>query len=615
MMKHRTMLMRIGISGLLLLLISLLPLEGMLRLFAFLIPYLLIGWDILWRAARNIVKGQVFDENFLMALATVGAFGIGEYPEGVFVMLFYQVGELFQKRAVDKSRDSISQLMDIMPEYANLEEGNTLRQVDPEEVEPGQIIIIKPGEKIPLDGIVVEGSSSINTVALTGEAAPRDIGVGSELVSGCVNLTGLLRVRVSRSFEDSTVSKILELVENSAANKAKTENFITRFAKYYTPGVVLAALCVAVIPPFFWGDWSGWFYKALSFLVISCPCALVLSVPLSFFGGIGGASRQGILVKGATYLERLARCEMVAFDKTGTLTKGCFTVTEVVPQANWTKEGLLTLAAQGEAFSDHPIAASLRAALPNTVDTSAVSDTKVLAGKGVQAIIDGREVLIGNLKLMEEAGQTTSLTPPAATVVHLAVNGVYAGYILISDEVKVTAKETIQKLKALGIRKTILLTGDTKGIGRQVAEELGLDEVYAQLLPQEKVSCLEALLGKTSPKGSLVFVGDGINDAPVISRADVGIAMGAFGSDAAIEAADVVLMDDDPTKVVTAIQIAKKTVKITWQNIVFSLGIKGLVLLLSVLGLSNMWEAILADVGVTVVAVLNATRTLYGNHK
>ena len=615
MIKHRTMLMRMGISGLLLLLISLLPLEGMLRLFAFLIPYLLIGWDILWRAARNIIKGQVFDENFLMALATVGAFGIGEYPEGVFVMLFYQVGELFQKRAVDKSRDSISQLMDIIPEYANLEEGNTLRQVDPEEVEPGQIIIIKPGEKIPLDGLVIEGSSSINTVALTGEAAPRDIGVGGELVSGCVNLTGLLRVRVSRSFEDSTVSKILELVENSAANKAKTENFITRFAKYYTPGVVLAALCVAVIPPFFWGDWSGWLYKALSFLVISCPCALVLSVPLSFFGGIGGASRQGILVKGATYLERLARCEMVAFDKTGTLTKGSFTVTEVVAQANWTKEGLLTLAAQGEAFSDHPIAVSLRAALPNTVDTSGVSDTKVLAGKGVQGIIEGREVLIGNLKLMEEAGLTPSHTPLDATVVHLAVEGDYAGHILISDEVKVTAKEAVQKLKALGIRKTVLLTGDTKGIGRQVADELGLDEVYAQLLPQEKVSCLEDLLGKTSPKGSLVFVGDGINDAPVLSRADVGIAMGAFGSDAAIEAADVVLMDDDPTKVVTAIKIAKKTVKITWQNIVFSLGIKGLVLLLSVLGLSNMWEAILADVGVTVVAVLNATRTLYGNQK
>lgn len=609
--KNKIMLARIGLSALLLLLLSLIPIQGMFRIMLYCIPYFMIGWDILWRAGLNISRGQVFDENFLMALATVGAFCIGEYPEAVFVMIFYQVGELFQSRAVEKSRQSISNLMNIMPEYANLEEEGVLREVDPEEVKIGQLIVIKPGEKVPLDGVVVEGSSSLNTMALTGEAAPRDIGVGDDLVSGCVNLTGLLRVRVTQIFEDSTVSKILDLVENASANKAKTENFITRFARYYTPAVVFAAVCIAVIPSLIWGNWSGWIYKSLSFLVISCPCALVLSIPLSFFGGIGGASRRGILVKGATYLEALAHCEIVALDKTGTLTKGTFSVREIFPQNGWTKEALLLFAAQAEAYSDHPIAESLRNELPEGCNTSGVAETKVLAGKGIQAVIDGKIGLVGNAKLMEEASIVFSSTPEIGTLVHIAVDGVYAGYIIISDEVKETAIRTISGLRGLGIRKTVMLTGDNKAVADQVASEFGLDEVYAELLPNEKVSCIESLMKKNLGKGKLAFVGDGINDAPVLSRADVGIAMGAFGSDAAIEAADIVLMDDDPTRICTAIQISKKTVRIAWQNVVFSLGIKGLVLMLTVLGMSNMWHAILADVGVSVVAILNATRTLH----
>jgi Cd2+/Zn2+-exporting ATPase len=609
--EFKRMLARIGASTVLLLFASLIQTQGGFRFLLYFPPYLIIGWDILWRAVLNIKRGQVFDENFLMSLATVGAFGIGEYPEAVFVMIFYQVGELFQRRAVEKSRDSICTLMNIMPEYVNLDEGDHLRQVQPEEVEVGQLIMIKPGEKVPLDGVIVEGSSTLNTMALTGEAAPRDIGVGDDLVSGCVNLTGLLRVRVTHRFEDSTVSKILDLVENASANKAKTESFITRFAKYYTPSVVIAAVCIAIIPSLIWGNWSEWIYKALSFLVISCPCALVLSIPLSFFGGIGGASRRGILVKGATYLEALAHSEIVALDKTGTLTKGVFSVCEIVPQSGWSKEALLLFAAQAEAFSDHPIAESLRKALPEKSKISAVAETKVLAGKGIQAVIDGKNGLVGNATLMEEAGIVLPVIQKNGTIVHVATDHVYAGYILIKDEVKSTAATTISKLHDLGIRKTVLLTGDNKTVAEGVASELGLDEVCAKLLPQDKVSVVESLIEDTSSVGSLVFVGDGINDAPVLARADVGIAMGAFGSDAAIEAADVVLMDDDPMKICTAIQIAKKTVRIARENIVFSLGIKGLVLILSVLGLSNMWQAILADVGVSVVAILNATRTLY----
>jgi len=609
--EHKRTLLRILLSASLLLAISLLPLKGLLRPALFLLPYLIIGWDILWNALRNIAQGQVFDENFLMALATVGAFCIGEYPEGVFVMLFYQVGELFQSRAVEKSRGAISDLMNLMPDYANLEGDAGLRQVDPLEIEVGQIIVIKPGEKVPLDGVVIEGSSSVNTMALTGESAPRDVDVGAPLISGCVNMTGLLRIRVTQRFEDSTVSKILELVEGSAAKKAKTENFITRFAKYYTPVVVLAAVALAVLPSLLWGNWSVWIYRALSFLVISCPCALVLSVPLSFFGGIGGASRQGILIKGATYLEALAQAEVVAFDKTGTLTKGSFSVAEIVPVAPWTKETLLNLASQAEHYNDHPIAVSLREAAPEAVSAPSASEVTVLPGKGVEAVIDGRRVSVGNQKLMRELSIEDGAATERGTVVYVAVDGSYAGYILLTDQLKESAPRALVRLKELGIRKTVMLTGDNAASAQQIAASLDLDAVYAQLLPQDKVSRVEELMKACSAKGKLLFVGDGINDAPVLSRADVGVAMGALGSDAAMEAADVVLLDDDPLKLSTAIQIAKKTMRITHQNIVFSLGVKALVLLLSVLGFSNMWEAVLADVGVSVVAILNATRTLY----
>lgn len=609
--EHKQTLVRIVLAAALLLVFSFLPLKGLLRPALFLIPYLIIGWDIVWNALRNIARGQVFDENFLMALATVGAFCIGEYPEGVFVMLFYQVGELFQSRAVEKSRDAISDLMNLMPDYANLEGEDGLHQVDPLEIEVGQIIVIKPGEKVPLDGVVIEGSSSVNTMALTGESAPRDVDVGETLISGCVNMTGLLRIRVTQRFEDSTVSKILELVEGSSANKAKTENFITRFARYYTPVVVLAAVALAVFPSLLWGNWSVWIYRALSFLVISCPCALVLSVPLSFFGGIGGASRQGILIKGATYLEALAQAEVVAFDKTGTLTKGSFSVAEIVPVAPWTSNLLLSLAAQAEYYNNHPIAVSLREAAPEAVSAPNASEVTVLPGKGVEAVIDGRRVWVGNRKLMRELLLEDSTVTERGTVVHVAVDGSYAGYILLTDQLKESAPRALLRLKALGIRKTVMLTGDNAASAQQIAASLNLDEVYAQLLPQDKVSRVEQLMKTCSPKGKLVFVGDGINDAPVLSRADVGVAMGALGSDAAMEAADVVLLDDDPQKLSTAIQIAKKTMRITRQNIVFSLGVKALVLLLSVLGFSNMWEAVLADVGVSVVAILNATRTLH----
>lgn len=608
--KQKLVLWRIVLSTLLLISIAFFPVKGLLKLGLFLIPYLLIGWDVLWSAIRNILRGQWFDENFLMALATVGAFCIGEYPEGVFVMLFYQVGDLFQSLAVERSRNSISDLMDMMPEYANLEEKQALRQVEPSEVEIGQIIVIKPGEKVPLDGTILEGESSLNTMALTGEAAPRDVSVGDEIISGCINLTGLLRLRVTRRFEDSTVSKILELVESSAANKAKTEHFITRFARYYTPAVVLAAAALAILPSLIWGEWSTWIYRSLSFLVISCPCALVLSIPLSFFGGIGGASKRGILVKGASYLERLSKAEIVAFDKTGTLTKGSFSVSEIVPEEPFSKEQLLELAALAEQHSDHPIAISLRAAFPKGIEPERLSSLQVLPGRGVMAIVDGIRVLAGNQKLMMGEGISPPKIQNSDTVVYLAVNSTYAGYIRLTDEVKENSHDALRSLHRLGIKKTVMLTGDNTYTAREMADTLGLDEVYSQLLPQDKVSSLENFLLECSAKGSVIFVGDGINDAPVLSRADVGIAMGALGSDAAMEAADVVIMDDDPQKVATAIQIAKKTMRIARENIVFSLAIKGLVLFLSMLGLSNMWEAVLADVGVSVVAILNATRTL-----
>lgn len=597
----------------LLILFSVFPFDARYRLVLFLIPYLTIGWDVLKRAGLNMIHGQVFDENFLMSLATVGAFAIGEYPEGVFVMLFYQVGELFQDMAVDKSRESISDLMEIMPEYANLEVDGVVQKVEPGTVEVGQVIVVKAGEKIPLDGTIIEGNSSLNTVALTGEAAPKDVGAGDEIVSGCVNLTGLLRIRVSNRFEDSTVSKIMELVEHAASNKAKTEKFITKFSRYYTPIVVFAAVIVAVLPSIITGNWNEWIYKALSFLVISCPCALVLSVPLSFFGGIGGASRRGILVKGANYLEVFAQSEVVAFDKTGTLTKGTFVVSEVHVEGEIKKEDLLELAALAETYSNHPIAESLQRASEREkmLDRTRVTDTQVLAGKGVMAVIDGKTVLAGNQKMMEEASIAFTQAQGLGTVVYVAVDGHYAGHILISDEIKENAASTITKLKNLGISKIAMLTGDSKAVASQIAKNLAVDETYAELLPAEKVSCVEKMLEAASPKGKVIFVGDGINDAPVLSRADVGIAMGAFGSDAAIEAADIVLMDDDPARVVTAVQIAKKTVKIAWQNIVFSLAVKVLVLILAVLGLTNMWHAVLADVGVAVVAILNAVRTLY----
>lgn len=608
-------LFRIILSAVLLLCIALLPVEGALRLGLFLIPYLIIGWDVLWEAIQNILRGQWFDENFLMAIATVGAFCIGEYPEGVFVMLFYQVGELFQSLAVERSRNSIADLMNMMPEYANLEENQSLREVDPSEVEIGQIIVIKPGEKVPLDGTVVEGESSLNTMALTGEAVPRDVFSGDEVISGCVNLTGLLRLRVSRRFEDSTVSRILELVESSAANKAKTENFITRFARYYTPVVVLAALALAVIPSLLWGGWSTWVYRALSFLVISCPCALVLSVPLSFFGGIGGASKRGILVKGATYLESLSKAEVVAFDKTGTLTKGSFSVSEIVPEPSFSKEKLLEFAALAELYSDHPIAVSLRAAVPDTLEKERVGSLQNFPGRGVLAIVDGMPILAGNQKLMSGEGISVPQIQNSNTVVYLAVNQEYVGYIRLADEVKEHAAQALQRLHRVGIQKTVMLTGDNSYTAQEIGNTLGIDAVYSQLLPQDKVSCLEKLLNESAPNRTVVFVGDGINDAPVLSRADVGIAMGGLGSDAAMEAADVVIMDDDPQKVATAILIAKRTMRIARENIVFSLAIKGLVLALSMIGLSNMWEAVLADVGVSVVAILNATRTLSAKEK
>ena len=608
--KQKRMLIRILASGVLFVGAVLLPLSGWAELAVFLVPYAVIGWDVLWRAVRNIAHGQVFDENFLMALATIGALAIGEYPEAVFVMLFYQVGEWFQSYAVNRSRTSIAALMDIRPDYANIEVDGQLQQVDPEEVSVGDAIVIKAGERIPLDGVVLEGTSTLDTAALTGESLPRQVQPGDDVVSGCVNLSGLLKVQVTKAFEESTVSKILDLVENASSKKAKAEHFITRFARYYTPIVVLAAVALALLPPLFTQvSWLDSIQRALNFLVVSCPCALVISVPLSFFGGIGGASRAGILVKGGNYLEVLAKTEIVVFDKTGTLTQGVFNVTAIHPD-HCDQSQLLELAALAEASSDHPISRSLLEAWGQLPDRSRVTQAKELSGRGVRAMVDGKVICAGNDKLMEEIGVTWHPCHHVGTTVHVAADGVYLGHIVISDQVKPDAQQAITALKAAGVRKTVMLTGDAKQVGEAVAAQLGLDEVHTQLLPTDKVDRVEGLLKEVSPKGALAFVGDGINDAPVLSRADVGIAMGALGSDAAIEAADIVLMDDKPSKLAQAIAIARRTLAIVRQNIVFALGVKLLVLVLSALGLANLWEAVFADVGVSVIAILNAMRAM-----
>ncbi len=580
---------------------------------AYIVSYAVIGWDVLWRAVRNICHGQVFDENFLMTLATVGAFLTGEYREAVAVMLFYQVGELFQSYAVGKSRKSIASLMDIRPDSANVERDGQLVEVDPEEVVVGDVIVVKAGERIPIDGVVLEGESSIDTAALTGESCPRDVVPGDDVVSGCINRTGLLRVRTTKAFGESTVARILEMVENSSAKKAKAENFITRFARWYTPSVVIAAVLLAILPPLaMGGNWQEWLHRALIFLVISCPCALVISVPLSFFGGIGGASRQGILVKGANYLEALANAEIVVFDKTGTLTKGVFNVTAIHPDT-CSESQLLEMAALAENYSDHPISRSIREAYGKEIDTRRVQDTKEMSGRGVQATIDGKSVCVGNDKWMEEIGVKWHPCHRIGTTVHVAIDGEYAGHLVISDEVKPDAYTAIEALRAQNVKKTVMLTGDARTVGEKTAEELGIDQVFAQLLPTDKVEHVEALMREKSKNGKLVFVGDGINDAPVLSRADIGIAMGAMGSDAAIEAADIVLMDDKPSKIATAIRISQRTLRIVHQNIVFALVVKGVVLLLGALGISGMWEAVFADVGVSVIAILNAMRALKTN--
>ena len=581
----------------------------------YLIPYLVIGYDIVYKAVRNISHGQVFDENFLMMVATFGAFGVKEYSEAVAVMLFYQVGELFQNYAVGKSRQSISDMMNICPEYANIEEDGVLTQVDPDDVEVGTIIVVKPGERIPLDGIVTEGTSMIDTAALTGESVPRRATVGDEIISGCVNGSSTIKVKVTKAFEDSTVARILELVENASSKKAKVENFITRFAKYYTPVVTIGAVILAILPPLILGGgWADWIQRACIFLVISCPCALVISVPLGFFGGIGASSKIGILVKGSNYLEAVAEMTTIVFDKTGTLTKGEFKVSEVLPSADKNntirKEELLEIAAYGEGYSNHPIANSIREAYGKTLSMERVTNTEEIAGHGIHTFIDGREVYLGNAKLMKAQNITYTENKTAGTVVYVACNNVFAGCIVISDSVKEGSKEALCDMKQVGVKKTVMLTGDRQAAADAVATELGIDEVHAELLPADKVGQVEKLLGAQNEKERLAFVGDGINDAPVLTRADIGIAMGSMGSDAAIEAADIVLMDDDIRKIASLVKIARKTLGIVKQNIVFALAVKALVLLLGALGMANMWEAVFADVGVSVIAILNSMRTL-----
>ena len=614
--KQKKMLIRIIVAAVLIVLFSKLPIDGYVRFGLFMIPYLVIGYDILQKAFKGIRNKQVFDENFLMAVATVGAILLGDYSEGVAVMLFYQIGELFQSYAVGKSRRNISELMDIRPDYANIEVAGKLEQIDPDEVEIGTVIVVQPGEKVPIDGVIIDGVSTLNTSALTGESLPRDAKAGDEVISGCINMTGVLKIRTIREFGESTVSKILELVENSSSRKSKSENFISKFAKYYTPVVCYGALALAFIPPIvllimgkpaMWGDWI---YRALTFLVISCPCALVISIPLSFFAGIGGASNQGVLVKGSNYLETLAQTSYVVFDKTGTMTQGVFEVSGV-HHNEISDEKLLEYAALAECSSSHPISKSLQKAYGKPIDRNRVTNIEEISGNGVTAKVDGISVAAGNAKLMKRLGISYQECHHVGTVIHMAVDGRYEGHILISDILKPHAKEAIAELKKAGIKKTVMLTGDSKRVADQVAKELGIEEVYSELLPADKVSKVEELLHQKSEKEKLAFVGDGINDAPVLSRADIGIAMGALGSDAAIEAADIVLMDDDPLKISKAIKIARKCIHIVYENIYFAIGIKILCLILGALGIANMWMAIFADVGVMIIAVLNAIRTLF----
>ena len=615
--KQKKVLIRIIIAAVLIIAFSFLLLEGYIRFICYMVPYLVIGYDVLRKAIKGILNRQVFDENFLMAVATVGAIALGDYKEGVSVMLFYQIGELFQSYAVGKSRRNISELMDIRPDYANVEKDGELEQVDPDEVEVGTVIVVQPGEKVPIDGVITEGSSTLNTSALTGESLPREAKAGDEVISGCINMTGLLKIQTTREFGESTVSKILELVENSSSRKSRSENFISKFARYYTPAVCYGALALAILPPIvrilalgLAPEWGDWIYRALTFLVISCPCALVISIPLSFFAGIGGASHEGVLVKGSNYLETMAQTKYVVFDKTGTMTQGVFEVSGVhhntIPE-----EQLLEYAALAECSSSHPISKSLQKAYGKPIDRNRVTDIEEFSGHGVKAKVDGVEVAVGNAKLMKKMNLPYSECHEVGTIVHVAVDGTYAGHILISDQLKPHAKQAIQDLKRAGITKTVMLTGDMKRVADQVAAELGIDEVHSELLPADKVAKVEELLAKKGEKEKLAFVGDGINDAPVLSRADIGIAMGALGSDAAIEAADVVLMDDDPQKIAKAIKISRKCLRIVYENIYFALGIKAICLILGALGIANMWMAIFADVGVMVIAVLNAIRALF----
>ena len=621
--KQKKMMTRIIIAAVLLVVLHFIPITGIPRFICYLAIYLEIGYDILKKAFKGIKNGQVFDENFLMALATVGAFGLavyeksGDYNEAIAVMLFYQIGELFQSYAVGKSRRNISELMDIRPEYANIEKDGKLEQVDPDEVEIGSMIVVQPGEKVPIDGVIIEGSTTLNTSALTGESLPRNAKPGDEIISGCINMTGVLRIRTTKEFGESTVSRILELVENSSSRKSRSENFISKFARYYTPAVCYGALALALLPPIVNllflhnpAQWGQWVYRALTFLVISCPCALVISIPLSFFAGIGGASNAGVLVKGSNYLETLAQTKYVVFDKTGTLTKGVFEVAGV--HHNTMEEAkILEYAALAESFSTHPISRSLKTAYGKEIDQNRVTDVEEISGNGVTAKVDGVSVAVGNAKLMKRIGVEAVECHQVGTVIHVAINGAYAGHILIADVPKPTSKEAIANLKKYGIKETVMLTGDIDKVAQQVAGELGVDHVYSELLPADKVTKVEELLAKKTAKEKLAFVGDGINDAPVLSRADIGIAMGALGSDAAIEAADVVLMDDDPQKIVKAIRIAKKCMRIVYENIYFAIGIKVICLILGAVGIANMWVAIFADVGVMVIAVLNAIRTLF----
>ncbi|MGR3776804.1 heavy metal translocating P-type ATPase [Bacillus paramycoides] len=608
----KKMIGRLVVGGILTGIAALAGLPQMITIPLFVLAYLLIGGDIVWRAVRNITRGQLFDENFLMAIATLGAFAIQQYPEAVAVMLFYQVGELFQSIAVNRSRKSITSLMDIRPDYANVKVGNETKQVSPEDVQIGDYIIVKPGEKVPLDGKVVEGTSMMDTSALTGESVPREVEVGNDVLSGFVNQNGVLTIEVTKEFGESTVSKILDLVQNASSKKAPTENFITKFARYYTPVVVITAAIMAFIPPLILegATFSDWIYRALVFLVISCPCALVVSIPLGFFGGIGGASKSGILVKGSNYLEALNDVKYIVFDKTGTLTKGVFKVTKMEPSEGTTSEELLEYAAFAEVYSNHPIAQSIRTAYGKSIDENSIEDYSEISGHGTVVKVQGKEVFAGNAKLMRKENITFKQPDTVGTLVHVAVDGKYAGYIVISDEVKEDSKQAIQKLKELGIKKTVMLTGDAKSVGEAVGKELGLDEVHAELLPQQKVEEIEKIDAAKHGKEKVAFVGDGINDTPVLARADVGIAMGGLGSDAAIEAADIVIMTDEPSKIATAVKIAKRTRSIVWQNIIFALGIKGVVLLLGAFGIATMWEAVFSDVGVTLLAVLNAMRVL-----